>query len=82
MFYVYILRSPKNHLYVGSTSNIEKRILRHISGDGEEFTFRNKAYVLAYKESFKTLMEAHRREIQLKGWRREKKENLIRFGKP
>jgi len=29
-----------------------------------------------------TLKEARRRENQIKGWRREKKENLIKFGKP
>ena len=53
-----------------------------MSGDGAEFTKRNKAFTLVYTESFITLIDARRRENQLKGWRREKKENLIRFGKP
>lgn len=82
MFFVYILRGPKDHLYVGSTNNIKKRIIRHENGGGAEFTKRNKAFVLVYSEAFPTLVEARRREKQIKGWRREKKENLIKFRKP
>jgi putative endonuclease len=82
MFFLYILRNTKNHLYIGVTDNLEKRIERHKSGDGAEFTKRNKIYELVYKETFSSLVEARRRERQIKGWRREKKENLIKFGKP
>lgn len=82
MFSVYILRGPKNHLYVGCTSNISQRIDRHKSGQGAEFTFRNKTNELVYREDFPTLLEARRKEKQIKGWRREKKENLIKFKKP
>jgi len=82
MYYLYILKGPKNHLYIGTASNLENRIARHKSGDGAEFTKRNKAFELVYKEEFSTLLEARRREKQIKGWRRKKKENLIKFGKP
>lgn len=82
MFFIYILRGPKNHLYVGCTSNIPNRIERHKAGDGAEFTKRNKTLELVYSEKFPTLLEARRREKQIKGWRREKKENLIKFCKP
>jgi putative endonuclease len=82
MFIVYILKNYKNQIYVGCTHDIEKRIIRHDSGDGAEFTRRNKDFKLVYKEKYKTLLEARRREKQIKGWRREKKENLIKFGKP
>jgi len=82
MFFVYILRSLNNHLYIGVSHKVNKRIQRHMSGDGAEFTRRNKAFELVYTEPFITLKDALRRENQLKGWRREKKENLIRFGKP
>jgi predicted GIY-YIG superfamily endonuclease len=33
-------------------------------------------------EEFKDKQEALKREKQIKGWRREKKLNLIKFGKP
>ena len=82
VYYVYILRNPKNHLYVGCTGNVEERVIRHNSGDGAEFTKRNKDFKFVYQEKFSTLLEARRRENQIKGWRREKKENLIKFGKP
>jgi len=82
MYFVYILRSEKGYLYVGCTNNIEKRIERHKSGDGAEFTRRNKTDEIVYTEAFETLLETRRREKQIKGWRREKKENLIKFGKP
>ena len=69
-------------MYIGCTSNVENRIARHQKGEGAEFTYRNKAYNLVYLEEFSTLLEARKRERQIKGWRREKKENLIKFGKP
>ena len=82
MYKDYILRNAKNHLYVGCTKNVEARLIRHNTGDGAEFTKRNKNFALVYFEDFSTLLDARKREIQIKGWRREKKENLIKFGKP
>ena len=82
MYYVYFLKNSDNKLYVGCTHDIQSRILRHQSGDGAEFTNRNKVFNLVYSEEFATLLEARKREKQIKGWRREKKENLIKFGKP
>ena len=82
MYFVYILRSAKGHIYTGCTNNIENRIQRHGRGDGAEFAKRNRTAQLVYTEAFGILLEARRREKQIKGWRREKKENLIKFGKP
>ena len=82
MYTLYILKGHRNHIYIGTTQNLDKRITRHKNGDGAEFTKRNKAFELVYTETYPTLIEVRRRESQIKGWRREKKENLIRFGKP
>lgn len=82
MHTLYILKNSKNHLYIGVTANLDKRILRHNEGDGAEFTKRNKNFKLVYSEKFNTLLGTRRREKQIKGWRREKKENLIKFGRP
>ncbi|MDO8460885.1 MAG: GIY-YIG nuclease family protein [bacterium] len=82
MYTPYILRGPKNHLCVGVTSNLDRRVNRHKLGDGAEFTKRNKTFELVYRKTFSMLLEARQRESQIKGWRREKKENLIKFGKP
>ena len=62
-------------MYVGVTNDLNQRIIRHKSGNGAEFTKRNKVYQVVYTETFQTLLEARRRESQIKGWRREKKEN-------
>ena len=66
MYSVYILRGHKSHLYVGCTSSVDKRIKRHKSGDGAEFTKRNQTFELVYEERFKTLLEARRREKKSK----------------
>lgn len=82
MHKIYILRNINNTLYVGSSSDENKRVIKHNKGEEAEFTKRNKNFKLVYTESYSTLIEARRRERQIKGWRREKKENLIKFGKP
>ena len=69
-------------MYVGVTSNLEKRLKRHAIGDGAEFAYRNKTFKVVYIEQFLNLKDARKREKQIKGWRREKKENLIKFGNP
>ena len=82
MFTLCILQNLKKYLYIGVTKNLQQRIERHKLGNGAEFTKRNKVFELAYKEEFPSLLEARRRESQIKKWRRGKKENLIKYGKP
>lgn len=82
MYSLYILRNNKNHLYIGVTANLRLRIIRHNNGEGAKFTKQNKEFGLVYFEDYRTLIEARRRETQIKGWRREKKDNLIKYGKP
>ena len=67
-YYLYFLRGPKNHLYIGATSDLEKRIDRHKSGSGAEFAKRNNTYSIVYTEVYPNLLEARRRESQIKGW--------------
>jgi putative endonuclease len=51
MYFLYTRKNPKNHLYIGVSSNLQERIKRHNQGDGAEFTKRNKAFELVYKEN-------------------------------
>lgn len=76
-YFVYILRNDKNKLYIGQTQNIEERLTRHKVKQGARFVGDLKNFKLAYSEDFPTLLEAMRREKQLKGWTRAKKEALI-----
>ncbi|MDP3988141.1 MAG: GIY-YIG nuclease family protein [Candidatus Levybacteria bacterium] len=76
-FYAYILQCSDKTYYVGCTNNFEKRLLEHnASKKGAHYTKIRRPVVLKYCEQFLTLIEARRREKEIKGWRRERKENL------
>lgn len=82
-YYTYILRLANNEYYVGSTINLQHRIREH--NEGLDFYTKNKLPVtLAYFEEYQTQEDAYKREKQLKGWSRLKKEKLItgEWGKP
>ena len=79
-FYVYILRTSSNTLYIGQTNNLEKRLKEHQGKSGKSAKYvRYFDFVkLVYSESYQTRKEAMRREIQLKKWTRSEKEELIK----
>ena len=77
MPYMYILRCRDHMLYVGSTFDLEKRIAEHNAGLGAEFTVRRLPVALAYAEEHQTMADAYRREKQVQGWSRAKREALI-----
>lgn len=82
-YFVYIVVCADQSLYVGCTNNLEKRLRQHNNSQfGAHYTKSRRPVKLVYSESFDTLVEARHREIEIKGWRREKKLNLIKFGKP
>ena len=81
-FYVYILASKSRVLYVGVTSNIEKRIQQHKHGEIEGFTSRYHVNQLVYFEEAPDAESAINREKQIKRWRREKKIKLIEAMNP
>ena len=64
MYYVYILKGEK-HLYVGQTSDLERRIKVHSSGKVWT-TKRMGAIELVYYEAFKAKKDAMRRERYFK----------------
>ena len=77
-FYVYILTSYNgNAMYVGFTNNLHRRIAEHKSGLIDGFTKEYRVHKLIYYEVFDDPNAAIRREKQLKGWRREKKNQLV-----
>jgi len=77
-FYTYILQCSDNTYYVGCTNNLEKRIMEHnTSKNGAHYTKIRRPVSLKYMEVFDTLLEARRRESEIKGWPRAKKERLI-----
>ena len=77
MFYVYMIKNPNNDLYIGVSENPKKRLSTHNENAGALFTKRDNKFHIVFLEDYQTLTEARKREIQLKKWRRGKKEVLI-----
>jgi putative endonuclease len=83
MYYTYILECADKSFYVGSTNDLKRRIFQHNnSKSGAHYTKIRRPVILVYSEKFDTLIEARRRESEIKGWRREKKLKLIKPGQP
>lgn len=76
-YYVYIILCSNGKYYVGHSHNIEKRFDRHLDKSGAKFTAQNKPIRILWKQEFATEIESIKREKQIKGWTRQKKEKLI-----
>ncbi|MFN3998420.1 GIY-YIG nuclease family protein [Algoriphagus sp.] len=74
---MYILRCSNDLYYVGSTTNLEKRLKQHHLGEGANFTRKHLPVTLVYFENFDRIDEAFEREKQVQKWSRAKKESLI-----
>ena len=80
--YTYIMGSQTGTLYIGVTSEIYIRVQQHKNGTFEGFSKEHGCTRLLYYEAHQSILESIAREKQLKGWRREKKLNLIRTHNP
>lgn len=80
-FFVYILECSDKSYYTGCTNNLEKRLKQHNESRwGAHYTKSRRPVILKYSEQFITLLEARRREQEIKGWKKDKKEALIENG--
>ena len=77
-YFVYILNCSDSSYYVGVTNNVEKRVWEHNQGIVPGYTSKRKPVRLVYYQEFLEINEAIAFEKQLKGWRRAKKEALIK----
>lgn len=82
LYYTYIAECSDKSLYVGITHNIQAREKKHNEGAGSTYTQKRRPIKIIYFETFNTRAEAAKREQQLKGWTKQKKINLIKFGHP
>ncbi len=78
MPFVYILKCSDGSYYVGSTTNLEKRLAEHQSGFFEGYTQSRRPVELIWSAEMPTEHEAFSFERQIKGWSRAKKEALVR----
>ena len=79
MNYVYMIKNSNDKLYVGITTNPENRVAYHNQKRGAKFTKYISDFKIVFLEKYETLTKARKREIQIKKWRREKKEMLIKI---
>ncbi|QJE00810.1 GIY-YIG nuclease family protein [Massilia forsythiae] len=76
--YVYILASaPYGTLYIGSTTNLVRRVWQHREGVVAGFTKQYNVHRLVWYEIHGDIMEAGLREKQIKKWNRAWKVRLI-----
>jgi putative endonuclease len=68
-YFVYILQSQKDQrYYIGSTSDVQKRLEYHNSGRQRSTRYRT-PFELVYKEEFPTKAEALKRDRQIKSYK-------------
>jgi putative endonuclease len=83
MFFVYLLASkPNGTLYVGSTSNLVRRVWEHKIKAIPGFTAKYEVDHLVWFEQYDTLEAAMQRERRIKEWKRAWKIALIEQGNP
>ena len=79
-YYIYIVTNAERKvLYTGVTNDLVCRLVEHYKNRGIDTTFAGRYYCynLIHFEEFKYINDAIAREKEIKGWRREKKEQLI-----
>jgi predicted GIY-YIG superfamily endonuclease len=77
--YLYMLRCADGSYYVGTMrSSLDERIGEHQTGAVDGYTTRRRPVTLVFHQHFERIEDAIAAERQIKGWRREKKETLIR----
>ncbi|HEY6071206.1 MAG TPA: GIY-YIG nuclease family protein, partial [Chthoniobacterales bacterium] len=76
MYFVYIIRTLDNSLYIGVTEDLERRVESHDKRKAAKWTTVHRGAHCVFTEAYSTLGAARKREIQLKKWSRAKKEAL------
>ena len=69
LFHVYLLFSEsKNRYYIGHSSNLEARLIRH-NQKSKGFTGNTNDWKVVYTDQYNTKEEAQKRELQIKSWK-------------
>ena len=77
LWYVYVLRCRDSSLYVGSTTDIRRRLGEHAAGKGSAYTRSRRPVKMLYQENHPSRRAAQRREAWIKGRTRAAKLALI-----
>ena len=79
-FYLYILRTSKNTLYIGQTNNLDRRLKEHNNkaSRASKYIKSFESFNHVYTEIFENRGDAMRREIELKKLTKAKKEQFLK----
>lgn len=80
-WYTYILICSGSSYYIGITTDLRRRLEMHNKGVAAQWTKKRRPVRYVYAEKHLTQSRARKRELELKGWRREKKEALFKTDK-
>ncbi|MFC7134646.1 MULTISPECIES: GIY-YIG nuclease family protein [Salinibaculum] len=75
--YVYVLRCADDTLYTGYTTDVDRRVAEHDSGEGAKYTRGRTPVELVHVESFASRSAAMSREHEIKQLSRSGKESLV-----
>ena len=77
MIFCYLLRCNDGSYYCGITDNLERRLRQHNIDKGKKYLRGKKLPVeLVYFEKFRSRVNAHRRELEIKKLSPDKKREL------
>ena len=78
-YYVYMLTNWNNRvIYLGVTNNLERRLYEHKNKLVKGFTEKYNVNKLVYFEETQDISSAIPREKEIKKWRRDKKNELVK----
>ena len=69
-------------MYIGVTNNLEHRLYEHKNKLANGFTKKYNVHKLVYYESTSDIKSAIEREKQIKGWTRNRKNELVEVTNP
>jgi putative endonuclease len=77
MYFVYILKCADGTLYTGITTDINRRIKQHQSGNGSKYVKTRRPVRLVYRENAMDRSTALKRELEIKAMSRPQKLALV-----
>ncbi len=78
---VYLLRCADNSLYTGISNNAARRLQQHNAGTASRYTRSRLPVTMVYQEPHDSRSSALKRELEIKAFSRQAKEELIQTGR-
>ena len=82
IFCLHNASNNSNSIYIGVTNDLKKRVSEHKNQINQGFSSKYNCVNLVYFEKYNSIEKAIRREKQLKAWKRDWKNDLIKKDNP